>query len=110
MTAPKPPRDTRCKTGCVAVFYDRANGREVTSDELTIAPCYRARITYTGDDERVPDPRLLRNVSVVSSELAYRTKRCPAYQNFDMHTNTNDLVFVRLEERTLAPQAKKRKR
>jgi hypothetical protein len=42
-------------------------------------------------------PRVLYLREDLLSDLAYKSENCPEYCNWDLHTNTSSLVFLRLE-------------
>jgi len=95
-----------------AIFYDRKNKLEVTSEQLKPIKLVRNQLCYDHDHEgaldSLPpgadmsqgDPRLegfyVRSEPV--AELGYRSEKCPTYVNWDLSCNLSDLVFLKLDE------------
>lgn len=47
-------------------------------------------------EEKTPMVLFLKEKKLAT--LGYKSKDCPKHQNWDRHTNLNDLVFLRLED------------
>jgi hypothetical protein len=87
-----------------AIFYDRKNKREVSSEELMSANLKEEYAVVDGNG--LPEHTHL-NATIgldsylrqrVIGELGYKSKECESYKNWDLWTMLNDLVFLRLED------------
>lgn len=86
-----------------AVFYDRKNKCEVSSDQLMSINLIEEYLVTDCDDSPAPgQPFSPEHTSYVKErrlgELGYKSKKCPKHSNWDFWTNTNELIFLRLEE------------
>ena len=85
----------------IAVFYDRKNKREVSSEQLVSINCVREIVVGDSDGYACrkikPGQQLYLEKDLVA-ELGYKSEDCPDYANWNLYTTTKDLVFLRLEE------------
>lgn len=85
-----------------AIFYDRLNKREVSSDQLMPTKLIEEQVVADTEGEAPCKLKLGHHEvyvkKVVVAELCYKTDDCPKYMNFDMDTTLSELVFLRLEE------------
>lgn len=79
-----------------AIFYDKKNKREVSSDELM--PTNVVRTIVGADDQFFRDEDSRFPIEEVIGNLCYKTEECPSYQNWDKFLMETDLVFLRLED------------
>lgn len=82
----------------IAVFYDRRNRRNVTSQELVPIELVRDMVTSDSDDRKQPKLKELYNVAISVGELGYKSENCPKIQNWDLYTNLDELVFLCLKD------------
>jgi hypothetical protein len=87
----------------IAIFYDRKNKREVSSGQLMEAKLMEEILTVDGNgckDFAIyhPDRYEAFITERMVGELAYKSPNCPKHKNWDVWTNTVDLVFLRMEE------------
>ena len=85
-----------------AIFYDRKNKREVSSDDLQLINLIEEFVSVDGDGcaPYTPfDPNKYESFIVERplGELGYKSPSCHSVSNWDLWTNTSDLVFLRLE-------------
>ena len=86
-----------------AIFYDRKNKREVSSDQLIATKLVEEYLTVDGDgcskNTRF-DPSKFESFikERTIGELGYKSEKCDKIYNWDLWTNTSELVFLRLEE------------
>lgn len=92
----------------IAVFYDRKNKCEVTSNKLTRI---RLQSDYAAiDNEGYPSGTPVHELidkygkehlliaTKTIGEVGYKTENCPDYKNWDNWCMESDLIFLRLEE------------
>lgn len=90
-----------------AIFYDRKNKCEVSSDQLMEISLWEtyAAVDNEGFAPGTPVKTLTDEygegcLSISTrriGELGYKSDNCPSYKNWDYWCNTSDLVFLRLE-------------
>lgn len=86
-----------------AIFYDRKNKREVSSDQLMSTRVVEEYVVVDGEGCRngTPfDPNKFDSFITERTigELCYQSDKCDKPYNWDLWTNTGELVFLRLEE------------
>lgn len=86
-----------------AIFYDRKNKREVSSDQLMGTKLVEEYVVVDGDgypNNTRFDPNNYESFikERTIGELGYKSEKCDKIYNWDLWTNTNELVFLRLEE------------
>ena len=86
-----------------AVFYDRKNKREVTSEQLMSANLIEEYLVVDSDGcapgtKYTPDTFDTYLAERKLGELAYKSEKCSSPYNWDLWTSTSELVFLRLEE------------
>ena len=86
-----------------AVFYDRKNKRQVTSEELMSTNLVEV---YTVCDSEEfssgkwhgQDIHPLHYKERQIANLGYKSEKCPSHCNWDLYCRDEDLVFLRMEE------------
>lgn len=82
----------------IAVFYDRRNKRNVTSQELMSIQLVRHMVTSNSDDRKQPKLKELYNIPISVGNLGYKSENCRKGQNWDLYTNLDELVFLYLKD------------
>lgn len=95
------------------LFYDRKNKCNVLASQLVRTKIVRDYLA--GDSQETPKsfedfmPKGKGNmqtdpygrmywVQEITSELGYKSEKCPSYQNYDKHLMQSDLVFLEVVE------------
>ncbi len=88
----------------IAVFYDRKNKQEVSSDQLMPINFveYYAVADHEGERDGCPLSKMSNTELYVKEcqlgSIGYKSKNCHDYANWDLYLTESDLVFLRLEE------------
>jgi len=87
-----------------ALFYDRKNKRNVSSDELL--PINFVEVYMVSDSEEYSsgiwqgqDMHPLYYKERQIANLGYKSENCPKHSNWDFYCKDEDLVFLRMEEK-----------
>jgi hypothetical protein len=85
-----------------AIFYDRKNNREVSSEELVPITLVEEYVIVDGDgcsQYTQYDPNKFDSYITSKSlgELGYKSEVCRTVCNWDLFTDLSELVFLRLE-------------
>ena len=84
-----------------AIFYDRKNKREVSSDQLNNINLVETYLTVDADEINSGEWDQKKHKGYLHerkiSDLGYKSENCGNHQNWDLHTSLVNLIFLRLE-------------
>lgn len=86
---------TKSKGRMKAIFYDRNNECEVSSDQLVPI---NLTVDLVSNDKYDPCKECEGFHTIQLGEYGYKSADCPKVQNWDKCATLKDLIFLRLEE------------